>query len=190
MAAGLAEPTMDMTASNTISTTTEQQYSVVAVDPNVAIPNSTIVTGTRTVQDTSEQTITMNGTHRPPMSPIERYENMIDDLPSLSSDSSPPTPATPPPTVSSGSSSETNTVQHIMNHMEFPPGGPTDNANQVAGGLVKKEQFKVMIVLISNSSDIDDMLPCYTFQTPTLLKGKQQEKTKKAKGNRNQPKKK
>ncbi len=141
MAAGLAEPSMDMTASASTTVTTEQQYSMIAVDPNVAIPNSTVVSGTRTVQETSEETVTRNGhSQAQPMSPIQRYENMVDDLPSLSSDSTPTTPPTPSPTVSSGSSGS-NTLQNIINGMEFPPGGPTDGGMGV--GVACNNQFKV-----------------------------------------------
>ncbi len=86
------------------------------------------------------------------MSAIERYENMVDDLPSLSSDSTPSTPvtpATPPPTVSSSSGSERNTLQHIINNMDFPPGGPTGAVvaspptGLTGNDIVKKETFKV-----------------------------------------------
>ncbi len=140
MAAGLADPTMNTTASTSMTVTTEQQYSVVAVDPNDAIPNANVVTGNRRIEQTSEETITRNGTARP-MTAMERYENMVDDLPSLSSDSSPPTPPTPSPTVSSSGSSGSHTLENIMNSMQYPPGGPTDNA-----GIANMATFKVMLV--------------------------------------------
>ena len=165
---------MDTTVSASNTVTREQEYSVMAVDPNLAIPNVTVIRGTRTQQETSEETLTRPADHpEPTLNAIQRYENMEDDLPSLSSVS---TPSTPSAKVSSGaerssSSSGNNPVANIINNMDFPPGVPTDN---VAHGIAQKAQFKVTLQCSVVFLKIVNHLSWSCFQKPTNTKSQQE----------------
>ncbi len=78
---------MDLSASATTSTNVISEYQVVSVDPNLAIPQPSTTKGTRTFSETRTETIHVD---RPPRekTPMERYAEMEDELPEVSSGSS------------------------------------------------------------------------------------------------------
>ncbi len=116
MAAASEEP-MDLTTNMATTTSVHQHYEILAVDPNTAIPQH-CASGTKDSTVSVKESTTTSPVLVRAMTPMERYNEMIDDLPEVPSSSSSSQPSAKFSTDTSSSSN--GGVAKIMKSM-----GPT-----------------------------------------------------------------
>ncbi len=78
---------LDVTAKSATTSTTHQEYQVVMVDPNTAIPQHR-ASGSKDTTVTVLETARAEPVLVRPMTPMEKYNEMLDDLPEVPTSSS------------------------------------------------------------------------------------------------------